>query len=564
MSCSHRTASCLLLILFVCAGVDAAKPQPAWVAADRLRVRSGPGTDRSVIGSLGCGEKVFVTAFREDWCWARLPDGRWGWLSEDYLEFSPARGRKLSTQPDLHDTSGPQPAWIVVANAYVRAGASTDRKALGKLPRGTKVYIVDRYQGWCKVSAPEIERGWIRHDLLETDVETGRRLTAEGTPTTKTKAFVEGEVVHLRAGPGSRFDKVAKLRRGQTLWVTGQEGMWRKVKVHDGAEGWVAAWLIKSGPSSGPPEAEVATAASSESESSSEVLDELKAWIGGESCNVRYGPGMDYDVKAGLAPGTPVVVTDVQGHWCKVRMPSGAYGWVAGWVMNFQGPEDQAVAQVGGERLNVRVGWVARPEVNIRTGPGINYREIAEATFGTQVVIVDQNGEGDWYKVTLSNGKQGWMASRYIDTREQRVARKEHGLTAPLLAGLPRGSPAPNGSIAATARRYLGDTYVRGGAAPGSFDCSGLVQYVHRLHGVNVSRTSRSQYHDGVPVPRSQLAPGDVVFFKNTYRRGISHVGIYIGNDRFIHASNPGSGVKITSLSDPYYAARYVGARRMR
>ena len=574
------TLAGILLIAVAFAAAEAAESGPAWVDADTLRVRSGAGTDRPVIGTLKRGDKVHVTGVSRGWCWAKLPDGRWGWLAEDYLEFSEAKGTKLAAQNGRNRTSAqPQPAWVNVSNAFVRAGAGADRDSVGKLPKGTKVHIVDRNSDWCKVSGPDIERGWIHADLLETNVAAGRRLAGNEAPRPREKAFVKGEAVHLRAGAGSRFDKVGKLRRGQTLWVVGQEGMWRNVQVNDGPSGWVAAWLIKTASGDTKAATTVAKASSSAASSpTSETLDEIKAWIGTETSNIRFGPGMDYDVKASLAPGTPVHVTDVDGHWCKVRMPSGKYGWAAGWVMNFQGPADQATAQVGGERLNVRVGWVARPEVNIRSGPGINYHEVAEAVFGTELVITDQDADGEWYKVTLSNGKQGWMATRYIDTREQRIVRKERGVTPPIrVASLPRRSsrrsyngsayeplPAPDGSIAATAQQYLGDRYVRGGSSPGRFDCSGLVQHVYEEHGLKLNRTAADQYQQGVPVPRSELAPGDVVFFENTYKSGISHTGIYVGGSRFIHASNPGGGVKITSLDDPYYRSRYVGARRMR
>jgi N-acetylmuramoyl-L-alanine amidase len=586
MRLRYTTAVAGLVVLLGLPAALAANPRPAWVIPDSLCVRSGPGTDRDALGTLKKGDKVHVTAFRSPWCWVKLPGGRWGWVYEPYLQFSYAKGRTLTGGETAKPTSSgePDPAWIKVGTAKVRGDPSTSQKALGKLPKGTKVHIVARQSGWCKVSTPSGGRVWIQSALRPTDTGAGRSLaggkSAPSAPTVK--AFITGDVVNLRSGPGSRFDKAGQVRQGQTIWMVGEQGMWRKVKVEGGPTGWVAAWLVKTGPAAGAPPTRVAKATTTSSDSADRTLKELKAWIGTEASNVRYGPGMEYDVKASLAASTPIYVTDVDGHWCKVRMPSGKYGWVAGWVVNFQGPQDQAVAEVGGERINVHVGWVARPEVNLRDGPGVHYHEVAEAALSTEVVIVDQNADGDWYKVALSNGKQGWIAARYVDTRDERLVRKEKGITAPVrMASLPgrsyrssrRGDydestyeslPVPDGSIAETAERYLGDSYVRGGSSPGSFDCSGLVQYVHRKHGIDLGRTSRAQYREGVPVPRDQLQAGDVVFFENTYRPGISHVGIYVGQNKFIHAANPGSGVKITDLDSGYYRNRYVGARRMR
>jgi peptidoglycan DL-endopeptidase CwlO len=78
-----------------------------------------------------------------------------------------------------------------------------------------------------------------------------------------------------------------------------------------------------------------------------------------------------------------------------------------------------------------------------------------------------------------------------------------------------------------------------------------------------IPRASASLYNAGTPVTLSDLRPGDLVFFKNTYRRGISHVGVYAGHNKFVHASNRKLGVTVTALSDPYYQLHYAGARRL-
>ena len=116
--------------------------------------------------------------------------------------------------------------------------------------------------------------------------------------------------------------------------------------------------------------------------------------------------------------------------------------------------------------------------------------------------------------------------------------------------------------IIATAKKYIGVPYVWGGESPSGFDCSGLVQYVFQVHGIRLNRTTDTQYKHGTYVSKSNLKPGDLVFFQNTYRAGISHVGIYIGNGKFIHASSS-KGVTISDLSSSYYTAHYYGARRV-
>ncbi|WP_235838672.1 C40 family peptidase [Desulfosporosinus metallidurans] len=120
-------------------------------------------------------------------------------------------------------------------------------------------------------------------------------------------------------------------------------------------------------------------------------------------------------------------------------------------------------------------------------------------------------------------------------------------------------SRSNSSDLADHALSLVGVPYVFGGASRSGFDCSGYTQYVFKGSGTYLPRTASEQFNVGSSVKRDQLQSGDLVFF-TTYAPGASHVGIYIGGGRFVHASN--SGVQVTSLSESYYASRYIGARR--
>ncbi len=111
-----------------------------------------------------------------------------------------------------------------------------------------------------------------------------------------------------------------------------------------------------------------------------------------------------------------------------------------------------------------------------------------------------------------------------------------------------------------TALRYVGVPYVWGGESFGGVDCSGFVQAVFRRNGIELPRTADAQFEVGRRIAQEGLQPGDLVFFQ-TYAEGASHVGIYLGDGRFVHAS-ASDGVRVDSLSDDYYSSRYLGARR--
>ena len=118
--------------------------------------------------------------------------------------------------------------------------------------------------------------------------------------------------------------------------------------------------------------------------------------------------------------------------------------------------------------------------------------------------------------------------------------------------------PSRYGGVVGIAMQYLGVPYVWGGASPSGFDCSGFIMYVYAQVGVSLPHHAASQYGMGTPVSRDALEPGDLVFFN-----GLGHAGIYIGGGQFIHAPHTGDVVKISSLSDSWYAATWVGARRL-
>jgi len=116
-----------------------------------------------------------------------------------------------------------------------------------------------------------------------------------------------------------------------------------------------------------------------------------------------------------------------------------------------------------------------------------------------------------------------------------------------------------HGHVVPIAMQYLGIPYLWGGASPSTgFDCSGFVMYVYAQVGVSLPHNAAMQYQYGIPVAKEDLQPGDIVFFNN-----LGHDGIYIGGGQFIQAPRTGDVVKISSLSEPWYAAGYVGARRL-
>lgn len=206
-----------------------------------------------------------------------------------------------------------------------------------------------------------------------------------------------------------------------------------------------------------------------------------------------------------------------------------------------QEPEAEQPEKTG---ENAGMGTLTGDCVRLRTGPSLNDSVTRYLYRGDRVQVLDR--EGDWYKV-LMDGKPGYVYSAYVA----------------LDGDKPEASEAVS-SILDLARDQLGIAYVYGGASPSTgFDCSGLVYYCFTKNGYSMNRTASGQYRQGVNVAKEDLEPGDLVFFASTGGWYIGHVGIYLGDGEFIHASSGGRRIMINKLSETYWTKYYYGARRL-
>jgi cell wall-associated NlpC family hydrolase len=139
------------------------------------------------------------------------------------------------------------------------------------------------------------------------------------------------------------------------------------------------------------------------------------------------------------------------------------------------------------------------------------------------------------------------------------TSRTPHGGVRSFAGGVLARTSKIAQQLTRSALRFIGVPYVFGGTSTSGFDCSGYVQHVFASLGVSLPRTADAQYYAGSKI-NGQMKAGDLVFFQ-TYAPGPSHVGIYLGNNNFVHASS--HGVMVSSLSDSYWAARYIGAKRL-
>ena len=291
------------------------------------------------------------------------------------------------------------------------------------------------------------------------------------------------------------------------------------------------------------------------------------AYVTASSLRLRAGPSTSSTTLAYASQNEVVVLLSKTGSWYKVL-----YNLQEGYMHQ----DYLSVSTV--KNVELGYGSVNYTKVNMRTGPGTSYQAIGKSSEGDLAYIIGFNKQ--WYKVIWGD-EICYIRSDYLTLQEAPYENRASSKS-PLFfrRGTSTGTPVsvsalkqssnyiPGSSastadkIIATAKQYIGVPYVWGGTSPKGFDCSGLVQYVFKAHGISLNRTAETQYKHGSYVSKNNLKPGDLVFFQNTYKAGISHVGIYIGNGQFIHASSS-KGVTISNLSSSYYTSHYYGARRI-
>jgi cell wall-associated NlpC family hydrolase len=208
-------------------------------------------------------------------------------------------------------------------------------------------------------------------------------------------------------------------------------------------------------------------------------------------------------------------------------------------------------------------------------GDGVACRTSAErgadkiATLGEgEAVEVRGEAIGEWQPVNCA-GMGGFINTAYISweptVTTSDVAQKGGGKNRNRGdAGVDGTATASGNQVVDFAMQYVGYPYVYAGEGPYAFDCSGFTKFVYQnTLGMDITHDMFQQIEMGAPVDRNELQPGDMVFFANTFRPGLSHNGIYIGNGQFVHAENESTGVKVSDINSDYYSSRWYGAVRL-
>ncbi len=532
--------------------------ETAVVTGSDVNLREGPGTTYRILDCLPWGATVTVTDQSDDTWFAVEVDGQTGFMSAQFLKIGGEQQEQQTDRPPWETVEDPapapavdegEPAWVNAMYVRFRSGPGSDYSVLGEYNRGKMLTVYGQSGAWASCSI-DGRSGYIYADYLtlgvpenspqaapaptpkataapapaqqeNDDIPAWMRETEE-TPAAQTQTqapapvaqaaapaaqvigegFISGNYVRFRTGPGSNYQIIDAYDYGQALQIVGE------------ADGWTACLI---------------------------------------------------DGQFGYVHGAYVEVTSI--HEAAAPMPTGSNYTEPSTVPQptpepVQAPAPQAAAET-------TQGYIAGNNVRMRNGASMSAGIITELFYGNRVDIAGDYG--DWTAVYYQ-GQLGFVYSQFV--KEGSLSIEGSTVTGSAYAvpgSVEEQTQKPNLSgssyekgvqVAQFALRYLGYNYCWGGMDPSTgFDCSGLVYYVYGQFGYTLNRVAQDQARNGVAVSADQLQPGDILCFYSGSSY-IGHVGIYIGDGKFVHAQNSATGVVITDLNG-HYGQRGFEARRI-
>jgi len=372
----------------------------------------------------------------------------------------------------------------------------------------------------------------IKH-LITTALVTGFTLGFSVSAFAALQGSVNENGINVRVAASKDSAKVGMLEEGSQVEILAKEGDWFQIAYDNEYGVYVAAEYV--------------------------TVQNAVGEIISDNVNIRQEPSTTSTIVAATKTGDIVTVVAKDDEWLKIVRLNGDVAYVStdfvkgnmiDYVADFDA-DDVKTAEAG-DSATVYAIVTATSGLNVRSEASTDSKKL-ELIYPGDVMDVIEVGS-KWVKVETASGNIGFVSADYVSVR---TGEKPS-----------RGSSSAKGeAVVAYAKQFLGTPYVWGGTnLTRGVDCSGFVYSVYKNFGITLNRTSRAMASNGVTVSKADLQPGDIILFDTTGVNdgGISHVGIYIGNDQYIHSSSGRAySVIISDLYNAYGKRTYVTARRI-
>ncbi len=577
------------VLLFALLLSGTAFAETATVTGTDVNVREGPGKTYRVIGSLSGGSTVEVLDRSDSGWYAVSFNGSIGYMSSDYLTI--LLGSTVVQKNTIQGQPADLPGQATIQTAGQPQAPAAQTQAAAPADQGQIIITMPAAQ-----TAPADQATPAAQGAAAAQTQPAYQNSTEE------KGYINGMYVRLRSGPSTEYSVHGEYNRGKALTILGVIGDWTFCRI-DGQEGYVFSQYVAAGTppaqtqqpadNAGNTQTAVNTggqgtpntvdygtapvAPQTNVQGQTTVLTEAPVFsspkllvtpVGGtiiaDHTRFRKGPSDSYSIITSYDRGKEALILGSDRDWiyCSV---DGQKGYIHSLCIqeNAQAPVQTApqaqtpvqtqpqtpvqpqvqtppVVQTGGT-----AGYIKGNNVRFREAPDLSSRILCELFYGNVVTIL--GSDGVWSSV-IYNGQAGYVFSQYV--------------VAGTFQNTVTGGTATGRQVADFALQYVGSPYCWGGIDPSTgFDCSGFTYFVYGHFGYTLNRVAAEQALNGRHVEAAELQPGDLLCF---YSGGsyIGHVGIYIGNNMFVHAATSGTGV-VTSELTGYYAGHGFEVRRI-
>lgn len=495
------------------------------VNTDILNVRACPDTSSFIVGQLKNNDKIKILG--EDSTWYKIIyNDNEAWVSKEYISVQ-------------ENTKGE----VIASGLNVRNGAGISYKIIGSLNSGDKVSILRKEDNWYNIKYKNSD-AWVSSDfVVPMDNSDSGNSNGDNNSTPTNKNYkITADALNIRSGPGTSYGVISSVSYDTIVTASESRAGWLKIS-NKGVTGWISSdYVTEDNSTSTPP---------SNDDGSNNTINKTGV-VNADVLNVRNGAGTSYTVIDILSNNSTVYVLSEKNGWYNIRIGN-TCGWVSAEYISITDDNNTLTP----DSIVGKVALVNTSSLNLRSGAGTQYGIVKVLTYGEQLdIVAESNG---WIKASIS-GTTGWLSSEFVNIYDENNIP-----SGPIVIETPLITSSSSGEyIVSLAEKYLGIPYVWGGTTPSGFDCSGLIQYIYKEIGIYIPRVTYDQVNVGKTITRNNLQPGDLIFFTSEGDpTDIGHVGVYAGNNEFIHAPAPGSVIKYSSLSNSYYNKQYFVSKRI-
>ena len=369
-----------------------APAQMGTVTADGLNVRSNPSIDGStVLNQLAINTRVIILEQKivGDVTWGRIAEG---WINMNYVLLDgedPTPPTEAPEQPDVPEVGSGSTGIITASELNIRESNSTDAKSVGKYKKGDKVEILETKDGWGRTNKGWISLKYVKlDDSTETpeindnkdDKETSTLVT-DGKTTILGYVFIDAEALNVRYGPSKDYDVVTKVHDGDKVAYYQEKNGWIRIK-----DGWISKSFTMT--------EDEAKKESMVSDKNTKVLG--YAVVTSDELNVRLGPGTNHETCDKFNTGKRVAYYQKDGNWIRTED-----GWISSKYTYMEGEKGDGAGK----------GTITGDQLNVRTGPGTDYKSTGKLNKGDTVEILAQVKVG---KTTWGYTSKGWISMDYV------------------------------------------------------------------------------------------------------------------------------------------------------